>query len=71
MAEAQNADYVFPDWFLNARVKLWFCPLDAEHRKVRDYKTMVCVECDGDVATCLICGRTSEMHENRKRHAGD
>jgi hypothetical protein len=42
----------------NARVKLWFCPLDQEHRKeIR--KRMSTVEWDGDMATCLICGRTS------------
>jgi hypothetical protein len=40
---------------INARIKLWFCPLDSEHRKEYD-ALMVRVEWDGNRATCLICG---------------
>jgi hypothetical protein len=44
----------------NTQIKLWFCPDDWEHRKhpVPEGKKPI-VEWDGDLATCLICGKTN------------
>jgi hypothetical protein len=53
------ADYVCPEELLNARIKLWFCPLDAEHRK-EESGIRPTVEWDGDVATCLVCGALND-----------
>lgn len=41
-------DYVDP--YEGIRVKLWFCPISAHRR----------VEWEGDLATCLECGRTNQ-----------